>query len=84
LVPSIRQPPWKQHTEAFTNNGEMEDKSGNKRIDTWTRVSAPMEEWFRYTADNPHDGFQSHLGLDDNMPILMVILHRKFKITSSI
>ncbi|KMY67722.1 hypothetical protein AAU61_07470 [Desulfocarbo indianensis] len=39
------------HTVIFTYNGEMEDKYGNKRMDTRTRVSVPVEEWFRYTED---------------------------------
>jgi hypothetical protein len=38
-------------TVVFTYNGEMEDKYGNKRIDTWTRVSVPVEEWFKYTEE---------------------------------
>ena len=46
------------HTVVFTYNGEMEDKYGNKRIDTWTRVSVPVEEWFRYTEDVRDDSFE--------------------------
>ncbi|MCB2188808.1 MAG: hypothetical protein KQJ78_20505 [Deltaproteobacteria bacterium] len=43
------------HTVVFTYNGEMEDKYGNKRIDTWTRVSVPVVEWFKYSEEVRHD-----------------------------
>lgn len=43
------------HTVVFTYNGEMEDKYGNWRVDTWTRVSVPMEEWFKYTEEVRRD-----------------------------
>lgn len=46
------------HTVVFTYNGEMEDKYGNKRIDTWTRVSVPVEEWFKYTKEVRDDSFE--------------------------
>lgn len=45
-------------TVVFTYNGEMEDKYGNKRIDTWTRVSVPVEEWFKYTEEVRDDSFE--------------------------
>jgi hypothetical protein len=36
----------------------MEDKYGNKRIDTWARVSVPVEEWFKYTEDVREDSYE--------------------------
>lgn len=45
-------------TVVFTYNGEMEDKYGNKRIDTWTRVSVPVEEWFKYTEEVRDDSIE--------------------------
>lgn len=45
-------------TVVFTYNGEMEDRYGNKRIDTWTRVSVPVEEWFKYTEEVRDDSFE--------------------------
>lgn len=46
------------HTVVFTYNGEMEDKYGNKWDDTWTRVSVPVEEWFKYSKEVRDDSFE--------------------------
>lgn len=42
----------------LNQNNEMEDKYGNKRIDTWARVSVPVEEWFKYTEDVREDSYE--------------------------
>jgi len=43
------------HTVVFTYDGAIEDKYGNWWVDTWTRVSVPVEEWFKYTEEVRHD-----------------------------
>lgn len=42
----------------FNYSGEIEDRYGNKRDDTWTRVVVPVGEWIKYSKDLRESAYQ--------------------------